>query len=140
MTRKLLFILRHEEPRDDLKYIARIAQNNAHIKESDNVKIKILLLSSSYVLALSDFEHKLTQQVKLKPDLQKIIDSGGEVVFSIHSDYPKWGGSYDPDLISSYEGKYAIAKWFKEESVIKLVDPYEYVANAVKLGFEVIKW
>ena len=132
MTRKFLFILRYEEPRDDLKYIARIAQNKAHIK--------VLLLSWSYVFALSDFEHKLTEQVKLNPDLQKIIDSGGEVVFSIHSDYPKWYGPYDPDLHSSYEGKYVIAKWFKEESVIKLVDPYEYVANAVKLGFEVIKW
>ena len=132
MTRKFLFILRYEEPRDDLKYIARIAQNKAHIK--------VLLLSWSYVFALSDFEHRLTQQVKLNPDLQKIIDSGGEVVFSIHSDYPKWYSSFDPDLHSQYEGQYVIAKWFKEESVIKLVDPYEYVANAVKLGFEVIKW
>ena len=132
MARKLLFILRYEEPRDDLKYIARIAENKAHIK--------VLLLSWSYVFALSDFKHKLTEQVKLNPDLQKIIDSGGVVVYSIHSDYPKWYKDYDPDLHSSYEGHYVISKWFKEESVIKLVDPYEYVANAVKFGFEVIKW
>ena len=132
MTRKFVFILRYEEPRDDLKYIARISQNQ--------VPIKVLLLSWSYVFALSDFGYTLTQKVRLNPDLQKIIDSGGEVVFSIHSDYPKWGSSYDPDLHSSYEGQYVIAKWFKEESVIKLVDPYEYVANAVKFSFEVIKW
>lgn len=137
MTRKLLFILRYEEPRDDLTYIARIAQNNAHIKESDKMKIKVLLHSRSY---LFDTRFPLPgEHVKLEPDLQKIIDSGGEIVFSIHSDYPIWHGSNDPELISELKWEYETAKLFKE-SVIKLVDPYEYVANAVKFGYEVIKW
>ena len=37
MKRKLLFILRHEETRDDLKYIARIAQYSALAREPNFV-------------------------------------------------------------------------------------------------------
>lgn len=79
--------------------------------------------------------------MKLDLDLQRILNSGAEVAYDERLYYPRWEGPYDLNIPGTrdYAASYGRAVRFRESSII-LVDPYEYVANAVKNGFEIIKW
>jgi len=139
MERKLVFVLRHEQAQDDLKYIVRIAQYNKLSREKDEVDLRVLLLNESYLFDNFPNHSENPQDVQLLPDLKKILDSGVGVAYDENRDYPKWYDTYDPTQETEYAQIVGRAFRFKE-SGIKRVDPYEYVANGVKFGYEVIKW
>ena len=139
MKRKLLFVLRHEQAQDDLKYIVRIAQYNKFFQEKDKMDLKVLLLNDCYLFDNFLNYSENPQDVQLKPDLKKLLDFGVEVAYDKNRDYPKWYDTYDPTQETEYAQIVGRAFRFKE-SGIKRVDPYEYVANGVIFGYEVIKW
>jgi len=139
MTRKLLFVLRHRQPLDDLEYIVRIAQYNKLSREKDEVDIKVLLLNEYYLFDNFPDYSENPLDVKIRPDLLKLLDSGVEVAYDINLDYPEWHDTYDPTEETEYALYVGMAFRFKESGIIR-VDPYEYVANGVKFGYEIIKW
>jgi len=141
MPRKLLFVLRHDQPEDDLTYILRIARSS--LPEKGIVNIKILLLKASYLWDSNSWDdnNEDWKHVKLGADLDKILDSGAEVACDNRIDYPRWEGPYDLSIpgMRDYATKYGKAVRFRE-SGIKRVDRYEYVADAVSKNFDIIKW
>ena len=141
MPRKLLFVLCHDQPDDDLTYILRIAQSS--LPEKGIVNIKILLLKASYLWDSNSWDdfNEDWKHVKMGAELDKILDSGAEVAYDNKLEYPRWEGPFDLSIPGMRDNATEYGKAIRfRESGIKIVDRYEYVADAVSKNFDIIKW
>lgn len=146
MTRKLLFILRHEKPMDDLQFIRNIVK-------ADVAEVKILLMNEIY---LFDFNWSLIDAGKMvnggfvsnrteegvrelsedyiRAELKTILKHGVEVGYDNRlQNFDR--ETFDEDYAYEY-GQYLA---FKNSGIIR-VDSFQYVTDAISQGYEIIKW
>lgn len=150
MTRKLLFILRHEKPMDDLQFILNIVKASV-------AEVKILLMNEVYLFDINEIliyayraktpfryneavsmntEEGLRELSEdyIRAELKTILEHGVEVGYDnrLQSFDRK---TFDEDYPLEY-GQYLAFK----NSGIKRVDPFQYVTDAISQGYEIIKW
>ena len=136
MSRKMCFILRHVEPKDDLQYIIEIMK-------VQSAKIKILILKAGYLFEPDNrFDYLSTAEQVIersrdyvKAELRKLIENGAKVGYYEGGEPKWWDGFYD-EAPTTY-GEYIA---FKNSGIKWVIDPYNFVADAVKQGYEIIKW
>ena len=147
MTRKLLFVLRHEKPMDDLQFILQIAK--AQVAE-----IKILLMNPVYLF--DSFKFSLVSAFRfidgeyvrintekgirelskefINAELRTLLKQG--VIVGYDNRLPSFDrNTYDEDHALEY-GKHLAFK----NAGIMLVDPFQFVADSVRHGYDIIKW
>lgn len=147
MTRKLLFILRHEEPKDDLKFI-----NN--IVKSQVAEVKILLMNENYLFDYS--KQGLISSMKmgsrgwvsmnteegireiseeyLLTELKTILKHGVEV------GYDNRLRNFDVETFKGGSSVEYLQYLTFTNSGIKRVNAFQYVTDAIRDGYEIIKW
>jgi hypothetical protein len=146
MARKLLFTLRHENPMDDMQFILNIVKAGV-------AKIKILLMNEVYLFSANKTEIYTYKKVNnewvsmnteegvrelsedyIRAELKTILEHDVEV------GYDNRLQSFDRNTFDSdYSFEYGLYLAFKN-SGIKRVDSFQYVTDAIRQGYEIIKW
>ena len=127
MARKLLFVHRYEEAKDDFRFIVALAELTSAFKIKVIVENCELLVTAE---GLSSSTPTLTDEVKL------LLNYGVEIVW-MKSKY------YSPDLphMDIFETQFNLTSQVLIEAGIKMVDnAYKYVAESIRDGYELIKW
>ena len=149
MTRKLLFVLRHEEPMDDLQFISSIVKSGV-------AKVKILLMNETYLfrdisldeinsmdgygnvtITTAERMRELSEDY-IRAELKFMLEHGVEIC------YDKRLKEFEKIIFSNTDFRENKIKYGKihafMNSGIKRLNPFKFVTDAIAQGYEIIKW